>query len=79
VQIWSRHPDMIASWFLVVLLLVAVGAAPWDKVRANHPSGVVDVAQQRFELRLPGGQLNGLADADHRHDTRFIEIHPEGP
>jgi hypothetical protein len=77
--LWSKHPDMIAAWFLVVLLLVAVGSAPWEKVRANHPSGVLDVTQPRFDLKLPGGVPNGLAEADHRYDTRIIEIHPEGP
>jgi hypothetical protein len=75
----SRHPDMVAAWFLAALLLVAVSTAPWGSVRARHPSGVVEVTQPRFDLRLPGGVPNRLADADHRNDSRFIEIHPEGP
>ncbi|MGQ0562455.1 MAG: hypothetical protein ACT443_11335 [Gemmatimonadota bacterium] len=70
---------MAAAWFLAVLLLAAVGTAPWEKLRASHPSGVVDVATQRFEIRLPGGLRSGLDEADHRHDARFLEIHPEGP
>lgn len=78
-QMWSRHPDMIATWLLAALLLVAVGSAPWEKVRASHPTGVVEVTQPRFELKLPGSVANGLADTEHRYDARFIEIHPEGP
>jgi hypothetical protein len=78
-DMWSRHPDMVAAWFLAALLLAAVSTAPWEKVRASHPSGVVDVTQPRFDVRLPGAPPNGLADADHHYDSRFIEIHPEGP
>ena len=78
-ELWSKHPDMVAAWFLTALLLVAIGTAPWENVRASHPSGVVDVTQPRFELRLPGGVPNGLAEADHRSDSRHVEIHPEGP
>lgn len=72
-DMWSKHPDMVAAWFLAALMLVAIGSAPWENVRASHPTGVVDVAQPRFDVRLPGGVPNGLADG------RFIEIHPEGP
>jgi hypothetical protein len=74
-QMWSRHPETIAMWFLAAILLVAVGSAPWEKVRAVHPVGVVDVTQPRFDLKLS----DGLAEADHHFDARFFEIHPEGP
>ena len=37
-DMWSKHPDMVAAWFLATLLLVAVGTAPWEKVRASHPT-----------------------------------------
>jgi predicted component of type VI protein secretion system len=66
---------MIAAWVVATLLLVAISSAPWENVRASHPSGVIEVTQPRFEVRIPGGVPNALAEADH-HD---FDIHLGGP
>lgn len=73
-KMWSRHPEMAAAWLLVMLLLVAVGVAPWESIRAHHPVGVVDVTQQRFELNLPAADDDG----SHHPESRFTSFGPEG-
>ena len=77
-QPWARHPDMIAAWAVALALVFAVGVAPWEKLRAAYPAGVVDVAQQRFELKLPGGAYDRGAVARHDSDLRDVGYSIEG-
>ena len=76
---WTRHPDMVAAWALALALVFVVSLAPWEKLRAAYPAGVVDVAQQRFELRFPGGAHDRAAEARHDSDLRNVHFGPEGP
>jgi hypothetical protein len=78
-QAWFKHPDMVAAWTIAAALVVVVSFAPWEKLRAAHPAGVVDVAQQRFELRFPGGAYDRAAEARHDSDLRNVTFGPEGP
>jgi hypothetical protein len=70
---------MIAAWAIAFALVFAVSFAPWEKLRAAHPAGVVDVAQQRFELKFPGGAYDRAAEARHDSDLRKVTFGPEGP
>jgi len=78
-QAWARHPDMLAAWAVALALILAVGLAPWEKLRAAYPAGVVDVAQQRFEVKFPGGAYDRGAEARHDSDLRDMTFSPEGP
>ena len=78
-QAWSRHPDMVAAWAVALALVFAVGVAPWERLRAAHPAGVVDVAQQRFDVKFPGGAHDRAAEARHDSDLRDLIFGPEGP
>lgn len=49
---WSKHPDLVAAWLLVVLLLVAVGTAPLSRTGTTR-TRVIDVATQRYDTNLP--------------------------
>ena len=76
---WTRQPDMLAAWVVALALVFVVGMAPWEKLRAAHPAGTVDVAQQRFELKFPGGAYDRAAEARHDSDLRDLHFGPEGP
>jgi hypothetical protein len=76
---WIKHPDMVAAWTIAAALVLAVSFAPWEKLRAAHPAGVVDVAQQRFELKFPGGAYDRASEARHDSDLRNVTFGPEGP
>ena len=78
-QAWAKHPDMFAAWGVAIALIFTIGLAPWEKLRAAHPAGVVDVAQQRFELKFPGGAYDRGAEARHDSDYRDVTFGPEGP
>jgi hypothetical protein len=81
-RMWSRNSDVVAAWVLVVALVVAIGIAPWEKLRASHPAGVVDVTQPRFDVHLtrgPGGLHSEAADERHDLESRFSTFGPEGP
>jgi hypothetical protein len=78
-QSWARHPDMIAAWALALALVFVVSFAPWDKLRADHPAGIVDVAQQRFEVKFRGGAHDRSIEARHDSDLRTLTFGPEGP
>jgi hypothetical protein len=71
-----KHRDMVAAWVVALLLVVAVAVSPWDKLRANMPHGVVDVAQQRFSVDTTA---SGSADRLHHRESRFDTFGPEGP
>ncbi|HEX2113018.1 MAG TPA: hypothetical protein VHM01_01320 [Alphaproteobacteria bacterium] len=76
---WSRHPEMVAAWTLALVLVGAVSLAPWEKLRAAHPVGVVEVTQQRFDVRFPGGAHDRAAEARHDSDLHDLTFGPEGP
>jgi hypothetical protein len=78
-QAWSRHPDMVVAWAVALALVFVIGFAPWERLRAAHPAGVVDVAQQRFELKFPGGAHDRAAEARHDSDLHDVTFGPEGP
>jgi hypothetical protein len=78
-QAWSRHPDMVAAWTVALALVLAAGFAPWEKLGASYPPGVVDVGQHRFELQFPGGAHDRAAEARHDSDLRDLTFGPEGP
>jgi hypothetical protein len=78
-QAWSRHPEMVAAWTVAVALVFLVGIAPWEKLRANHPAGVVDVTHQRFDLKFPGGAHDRAAETRHDSDLYELTFGPEGP
>ena len=76
---WTKHPDMVAAWTIALALVAVVSLAPWEKLRAAHPAGVVDVAHQRFDVRFPGGAHDRAAEARHDSDLRNVTFGPEGP
>lgn len=78
-QPWARHPDMIAAWAVAIALVFAVSLAPWEKLRAAQPAGIVDVAQQRFDVKFPGGAHDRAAMARHDADLRELAFGVEGP
>jgi hypothetical protein len=79
-QAWSKHPDMIAAWTIALAFVAMISFAPWEKLRAAHPSGVIDVAQQRFELKFPGGAHDRASEARHDSDLNNLSFdRPEGP
>ena len=78
-QAWSRHPEMVAAWTLALVLVSAISLAPWEKLRAAHPAGVVDVTQQRFDVQFPGGAHDRAAEARHDSDLYDLTFGPEGP
>jgi hypothetical protein len=78
-QPWARHPDMIAAWAVAIALVFAVSLAPWEKLRAAQPAGVVDVAQQRFDVKFRGGAHDRAVAARHESDLRELAFGVEGP
>lgn len=78
-QAWTRHPDMFAAWAVALGLVFAVSIAPWEKLRAAYPAGVVDVTQQRFDVKFPGGAHERAAEARHDSDLRDVTFGPQGP
>lgn len=67
---WSKHPDLVAAWLLVLLLLVAVGTAPLSKI-GTEPLRIIDVATQRYDTKLPSA-----ANAPQRTGT-YPGVHDE--
>jgi hypothetical protein len=78
-QVWSKHPDMIAAWTIAIALVATINFAPWEKLRAAHPAGVLEVTQQRFDVKFPGGAHDRAAEARHDSDLNDLTFGPEGP
>jgi hypothetical protein len=78
-QACSRNPEAIAAWTVAVGLVFLIGLAPWERLGASDPVGVVDVAKPRFEVKFPGAPHD--RDAEARHDTDLYDLTfgPEGP
>ena len=78
-QAWSRNPEIFAAWTVALGLVFLVGFAPWEKLRAAHPAGVVEVTQQRFDVTFSGGAHDRAAEARHDSDLHDLTFGPEGP
>lgn len=72
-----KHRDMIAAWVVAMLLVAMIAGAPWDKLPASVPPGVLDPGQQRFAIGAVEPLASESGKALHHEDSRFVALTPE--